>query len=78
MGWVWGGEGGRTELGGEFEGVAGALEAGAGHDELGAPDVGGALDDAGEVVGMAGFAVVSAAEDGVGEVDADLDVVARG
>lgn len=70
--------GGRTEFGGESEGVAGALEAGAGHDELGASDVGGALDDAGEVVGMAGFAMVSAAEDGVGEVDADLDVVGRG
>lgn len=60
------------ELLGDFEGVARGLEAGAGDDEFGAAYVDGALDDAGEVIGVSRLAVVVAAEDGVGEVDSDL------
>ena len=60
------------ELLGDLEGVARGLEAGAGDDELGTAYVDGALDDAGEVIGVARLAVVVAAEDGVGEVDSDL------
>ena len=57
---------------GDFEGVPRGLEAGARDDELGAAYVDGALDDAGEVIGVPRLAVVVAPEDGVGEVDSDL------
>lgn len=60
------------KLFGDLEGVARGLEAGARDDELGAAYVDGALDDAGEVIGVARLAVVVAPEDRVCEVDSDL------
>lgn len=67
-----GGVDGAGVLLGEGEGVAGALEAGAGHDELGAADLAGAVDDGAEIIVVALLAVVDAPEDGIGQVDADL------
>jgi hypothetical protein len=57
---------------GECEGLAGFVEVGAGDDEFLAAGGAGALEDAGEVGGVALRAVVDAGVDGVGEVDAYL------
>ena len=57
---------------GKLQRVPRALEAGAGDDELGASDLFGPADNRAQVVRVPACAVIPAAEDGVGEVDADL------
>ena len=58
---------------GDFNGVFGLCEVGAGDHEFLAARVEGALDDVVKVILVALLVMVDAAEDGVGEVDADLD-----
>ena len=56
----------------QLQRVPRALEAGAGDDELGATDLLGPADNRSQVIRVSACAVIPAAEDGVGEVDADL------
>lgn len=57
---------------GDFEGVFGFGEIGAGHHEFLTACIQRALDDVFEVVVMALLVVVDTPKDGVGEVDADV------
>lgn len=63
---------GARVLFGDGEGILGALEAGAGDDELCAADLASSVDNSAEIVVVTLFAVVDTPEYGVGQVDADL------
>lgn len=68
-------QGGLTIFLGQHEGVPGGLEAGPGHDEFCAADLAGTVYHAAQVIVVSLFAIVDAAEYGIGKVDSDLTPV---